>query len=369
MRARYHRSVATTIRSVLDALAVRFPPGKAADWDPVGLQLGDPAGPVRTAAVCHEVTESVARSLEADPPDLVVAYHPLLFRPATTLVSGTDAPGRAFRLIWLGVAVAVVHTAFDVARGGAADALAAAFGLDGPRPFGPLWGHESHKIVTFVPPAAADDVAGAMGSAGAGVIGNYRHCSYRVQGEGAFFADETATPALGDAGSHNTAQEMRLEMSVAASRLDAAVAALVAAHPYEEPAYDVYERRGDAGLVGRVGAVPPIPLGDLARRAAEILGGVVRRAGDLDRPVSRLAVVPGSGGEFLSQAAAVGADAVVTGDVSHHRAREALDRGMAVVDPGHAATERPGVERLYAAVGEIVPAVRDLGVDDPWSGV
>jgi dinuclear metal center YbgI/SA1388 family protein len=360
--------VAKTIGAVLDALARRFPPDKAAGWDPVGLQFGDAAAPVRTVAVCHEVTQAVSALVEADPPDLVVAYHPLLFRPTTRLVEGIDAPGRAFRLIRAGVAVAVVHTAFDVARGGAADALAEAVGLEEPVAFGPVWGSESHKIVTFVPPGAVDDVAGAMGSAGAGVVGNYRHCSFRVAGEGAFFAGEGTTPTLGDPGA-NRETEVRLEMAVSADRLDAAVAALVAAHPYEEPAYDVYARRAEAGMVGRIGTVSPVSLERFAERVAEGLGGVVRRAGDPNGQVSRIAVVPGSGGEFLEQAAAAGADAVVTGDVSHHRARAALDRGMAIVDPGHAATERPGVERLYAAVGEIVPDVRDLGVDEPWSSV
>ncbi len=58
----------------------------------------------------------------------------------------------------------------------------------------------------------------------------------------------------------------------------------------------------------------------------------------------------------------------MTGDVSHHRAREALDRGLAVIDAGHAGSERPGVRRLYAAVAEIVDTVDLSEVDpDPWS--
>lgn len=80
-----------------------------------------------------------------------------------------------------------------------------------------------------------------------------------------------------------------------------------------------------------------------------------------------MAVVPGSGGSLLP---AVNADVVVTGDVRHHEARSMLERGRAVIDAGHVATERPGVARLYAAVARVVEGAVDLtGVDaDPWRG-
>jgi putative NIF3 family GTP cyclohydrolase 1 type 2 len=161
-----------------------------------------------------------------------------------------------------------------------------------------------------------------------------------------------------------------MEFVTPRARLEEVLSALVTAHPYEERAYDVYARRGDAGLVGRIGAVErDLTLGALVGELADALGpAVVRFAGDPTQSVRRVAVVPGAGADFLALAAARGADAMVTGDVSHHRAREALDRGMAVVDPGHAATERPGVRRLLEFVeGLGVPCRSLLDLDpDPW---
>jgi dinuclear metal center YbgI/SA1388 family protein len=360
-----------TVRDVLAGLERYAPPAKAAEWDPVGLQVGDLGRAVRTAAVCHEVTGAVLEVIATDPVDVLVTYHPLLFEPVVRFIAGAHPAGRALRLAELGVALAVAHTNADVAAGGAADALADALGIVDAVGFAPTWGVGSLKVTVFVPAGDADRVADAMTEAGAGVIGDYTGCSFRVPGVGTFRAPAHASPAVGIAGETTRAEEVRLEMVVPASWRDAVVAALAAAHPYEEPAYDVVERRGDAGFAGRIGAAPAAAtVADVAERVRSSLGGVVRVAGEPRRPVERLAVVPGSGSAMIPAAADAGADAVVTGDVGHHRARVALERGMAVIDPGHAATERPGVARLYAAVAALVPGARDLTATDadPWRG-
>jgi dinuclear metal center YbgI/SA1388 family protein len=357
----------TTVAEILARIGTRFPLSKAAAWDtPLGLQFGDPVAPVQRLAVCHEITEAVTAVVERDPVDLIVTYHPLLFGPTERLVAGPTASGRAFRLIRQGVAVAAVHTAFDVAPGGAADALAAALGLDDVRGFGPLWGPIGAKITVFVPEAAAETVAVAMADAGAGEIGAYGACSFRTSGTATFRPGEGATPVMGERGRLNHQPEVRIEMVAPAGRVDRVVAALLAVHPYEEPAYDVWDARGNAGLLGRIGTLPATTtvekLGQLVR---ECLGGVVRIAGT--GPVRTVGVIPGSGGSFLAAAAAAGADVVVTGDVSHHAAQRALGGEIALVDPGHIATERPGVAALYAEASTIVAAEDLTGLDpDPW---
>lgn len=334
-----------SVADVLAALGVRAPWDKAAGWDPVGLQIGDPRAPAGAVAVCHEVTEAVVDA--ADGLGLLVTYHPLLFRPTTRLLAGDSPEGRALELAARGTAVAVAHTSFDVASGGTADALGEALGLDDLTGFAPLWGRDSMKVVTYVPAAAADAVADAMAGAGGGRVGNNQACSFRTEG--------TSREAGIDF------EEIRVEMNVPATRVDAVAAALVRSHPSDDPAYDVVERKGDAGFVGRVGTPGgPLTVGDLAARVVAALGGVIRVAGDPDRPVHRVAVIPGSGGDFGAAAAAVGADVLVTGDVGHHRARATLVAGVAVIDPGHVPTERPGVRKLYAAVSEVAGGAVDL---------
>ena len=121
--------------------------------------------------------------------------------------------------------------------------------------------------------------------------------------------------------------------------------------------------------IGRVGAFQG-SLGDLAVLVAERLGSWPPRvSGDSDRALDRVAVVPGSGADFVGAAAEL-ADALVTGDLSHHNAVAALDAGLAIVDPGHIATERPGMAALVAKVRAAVDAdVTDLTHLDPQTWV
>ncbi len=354
----------TTVRDLVAAVDRIAPLAKAAEWDRVGLQIGDPdavAGPV---AVVHEVTDAVVSAAVARGIGTLVAYHPLLFTPQRRFVAGSGPGGRSYALARAGIAVVVVHTAFDVAEGGTANALADALGLEAIRPFGPAWPPEQVKVVTYVPSASVDLVVTAMANAGAGVIGRYTGCSFQTPGIGTFRPGPGAAPTVGTVGEQAAVDETRIEMVAPASAADDVVTALAAAHPYEEPAFDVFPVASGAGFVGRCGSLPtPWSLSDLSRFAGSVLATRCRIAGAPDRSVRTVAVVPGSGRSFLPAASAV-ADVLVTGDVSHHAAREALDRGLAVIDAGHVPTERPGLASLYASVSEIVDVV-DLGAPDP----
>jgi dinuclear metal center YbgI/SA1388 family protein len=356
-----------SVRAVLDDLGRTVSWSKAAGWDPVGLQVGDLDATVDRIGVCHDVTAGVLDAADAAAVGLLIAYHPLLFDPAQRFVAGQDSAGLAFRAVRSGVAVAVVHTAFDVAAGGTADALASALDLAEVVPFGPLWGGDAVKVVTFAPSTDVDGIVAAMSRAGAGVIGDYSGCSFRSEGVGTFTAGPAANPMVGEAGATTSSREIRVEMTAPAGLVDQVVSALARAHPYDEPAYDVIERRPEAGFVGRIGSWSGT-LGSLVEHVDDRLGGVIRGAGERDGRVTRVAVVPGSGASMAHLARAEGADALVTGDVKHHDARAAVGIGLGVVDPGHAATERPGVAKLYAAVAAGEVEVVDLTtVDaDPW---
>ena len=99
----------------------------------------------------------------------------------------------------------------------------------------------NRKLVVFVPPVALDAVRSALFDAGAGRIGDYERCSWYAEGTGTFLGGESTDPAVGEPGVEERVPELRLETVFPAERHDDVVAALRAAHPYEEPAFDVYE--------------------------------------------------------------------------------------------------------------------------------
>jgi dinuclear metal center YbgI/SA1388 family protein len=354
-----------TVDDVRRQIGTFAPADGAAGWDPVGLQIGDRDARVASIAVCHEVVEDVVAAVESAPVDVLVTYHPLVFQPTRTFASGPDAEGRAYRLARSGTSLLVVHTAFDSAPGGSADALADLIGLTDRSGFFPAWRRDTVKIVTFVPTASLQRVSDAMTGAGAGTIRNYAGCSYRSEGIGTFVPGPGAKPTAGDHGAVNDEDEVRFEMIAPEARRDAVVTALVAAHPYEAPAVDVYAVESNPGMIGRIGTLASHSLASLAGAIGAALRVPVRVAGQAGS-IERVAVLPGSGGSAVAAAAAAGADVLVTGDVDHHQARTALDLGLAVVDAGHTSTERPGIKALYDRVSAIGPDVVDLTFIDPY---
>jgi dinuclear metal center YbgI/SA1388 family protein len=344
-----------TVGELTSAIAAIAPFDAAAGWDPVGLQLGDRNELAATVAVCHEVTSPVVDAVLDRSVDTLVTYHPLLFHATRRLVAGQGASGRAHRLIRAGVNLVVVHTAFDVAPGGTADALAHALGLEEVSGFGPLWGPNVLRLVTYATSDQSPEVRAALATAGAGSLAGAAGCSFRSTGVAAATSVEETVE--------------RIEMLVDVGKLDAVVAALGAVSADPRPRYDVFEARGNAAYVGRVGALPaPLPITDFAASVGRRLMIAPRLAAGGVSLVDRVAVLPGSGGSMLDAAAATGADAFVTGDIAHHQARLANECGLAVVDAAHAPTERPGVGRLYAAVANVVDVAHDMTAIDasPW---
>jgi hypothetical protein len=204
------------------------------------------------------------------------------------------------------------------------------------------------KLATFVPEGDAEAVRAALAEAGAGRIGDYTGCAFLTDGTGTFRPGDATDPAIGTAGGDlERVAEVKLEMEVARWDLGRVTAALKAAHPYEEVAYDVIpvEQPTTRAGLGAVGDLPePMPLRAFLARVAERLDAAsLRYAGDPDASVQRVAVCGGAGSGYARQALRAGADAYVTADVTYHTFFDVLDAEgrpqMAFIDAGHYETE------------------------------
>ena len=359
------------LADVVGFLEHLYPPSLAEDWDAVGLICGDPAAVVRRVLFAVDPVEAVVDEVVEGDFHLLVTHHPLWLR-GTTSVAATAPKGRVVhRLLAAGAALHVAHTNADVACPGVSDALAALFDLRDVRPLSPR-PEPLDKLVVFVPLEAAEALVDALAEAGAGNLGNYERCAWTTTGTGTFRPLAGAAPALGEVGRVEQVAESRVEMVLPRRRRGPVMDALRAAHPYEEPAYDVLELAqlpGRQGL-GRIGTLPaPLPLGELTERAARLLPATawgVRTAGDPSRTVGTLAVCGGAGDSLLQEAAA--ADAFLTSDLRHHPASEAPD-GLALLDAAHWATEWPWLADVAArlAAGTTVETVVSTRVTDPWT--
>src|SRR3954462_10424258 len=176
-----------TVAAVCAALDRFAPPALAADWDNVGLLLGDGAADVRQLLTCLTVTPAVVAEAVAEKAALIVTHHPALSRGAKRLSPATAEARLLWPLARAGVAVYSPHTAFDNTAGGINDALAGRLGLRGGAPLRRQKGPRGCKVVVFVPDAGLGRVSDALSAAGAGQIGQYRECSFRLPGTGTFF--------------------------------------------------------------------------------------------------------------------------------------------------------------------------------------
>jgi putative NIF3 family GTP cyclohydrolase 1 type 2 len=206
----------------------------------------------------------------------------------------------------------------------------------------------------------------------------YSHCSFSAKGEGVFLPLTGATPFIGRQGCLERVAEYKLETCVTEAVRQPVLDAMLAAHPYEEVAYDLYalENTGPAFGMGRIGILDQsMSLRQFTALIKERLAvSAIKAAGSPDALIRSVAVCGGSGAGFAVQAKQAGADIFVTGDVKYHEAQQALALGLAMVDAGHFATEYPVIAHLVnylTAVAEKqpvnIPVIAARQKDTFWS--
>src|SRR3954464_797616 len=254
------------LAGVIAALEAAYPPALAQHWDAVGLVCGDPADKVSSVLVAVDpVPATVAEVLDAGA-QLLVTHHPLLLRGVHGVGADTPQGALVHRLVRGGAALFTAHTNADAADPGVSDALAEALGLVVDGPLEPVPAPPLDKIVTFVPVGPAlGAVHEALAAAGAGEIGDSSHCSFATAGTGQFKPLAGAHPTIGEVGRRERVAETKLEMVLPRHRRAAVVAALRAAHPYEEPAFDVLEL-ADLPSTRALGRIATRPAGAAGAR-------------------------------------------------------------------------------------------------------
>ena len=316
-----------------------YPPHLAEDWDKIGLQVGNSKANLKKVFLTLDITEPAVKESIQQKANLIISHHPLIFNPIISLPESESHTKIISLLLKKKISVYVAHTNLDFSPGGTCHSLAEELKLKNIRGLSLVYEARYKKLVTFVPKSHLEKVAKAMFEAGAGVIGDYSQCSFRLEGQGTFRGSESSNPYLGKAGQLETARETRLEVLVSEDKVNRVVYAMKSAHPYEEVAYDIYtlENPHPKASKGVIGELPKVTTLDrwakLVKSQLRLKG--LRIIGKLNRKIRRVAIVTGSGSDFIQDAVREKCDALITGDMKYHQALNALNLGLAILDIGH----------------------------------
>ncbi|MDR0548633.1 MAG: Nif3-like dinuclear metal center hexameric protein [Deltaproteobacteria bacterium] len=324
---------------LIDRLA---PFSLAPDWDNSGLQVGDPKARVKKVALALEATSQTIEEAINQKANLLIVHHPLIFKPLKNLNLNDPLTSPIIKAIFGNLAVIAAHTNWDAV--GVAKALAETLGLT---PLEPLTttSPDLTQLTVYAPSAALDGLKKALFSVGVGQQGDYAECSYESAGLGQFKPQPGSQPYTGQVGVLAQTDEVRLEMVLPTSLIPKATHALRAAHPYEEPAFHFTAIQRPAlgfGLIAKWST----PQDPLAITKAKLGLKTLNYAGPTPKLVQRVALLPGSGGDFILPAHLAKAEVLITGEINHHQALLAEEIGLTVLAAGHYETEKPGLYRL-----------------------
>ena len=363
-----------TVRTITSVLAKLAPEELAYDWDNVGLLLGDYSREVKRVLLALEITEEVVTEALEKSCELIITHHPLIFQPLKKINTQHQLGKILQQALVAGLNIYTAHTNLDLAVPGLNDYLAELLGLDKCQPLQIMTEDQNYKLVVFIPREYYHQVKDAIWEAGAGFIGNYSHTSFRSKGTGTFKPLAASDPFLGKRDELTEVEEIRFETIVTERSLQEVIKTMLAAHPYEEVAYDLYPlaNQGKQYGLGRIGRLKEkLRLDDyLPLIKAKLALPSVKYVGRRERLIERVAVCSGSGADLIRAASDAGADLYITGDIKYHDAQLAEQIELGLVEAGHYETEiivRDFLNNYLTGKLSDVALFRSTINTNPWS--
>ena len=326
-------------------------------YDNAGLITGDSSWECKGIICTLDATEEVIDEAISKNANLVVAHHPIIFSGLKKITGRNYVEKTVIKAIKNDIAVYAIHTNLDNVINGVSGYMAGLLKLRNCRVLEPK-NNMLRKLVTFVPIDKADLVRSAVFEAGGGHIGNYSECSFNAEGYGTFKAGKGTDPFVGKQGELHREPEIRVEIIFPAFRQAAIINGLRKSHPYEEPAFDIYDLSNDfqqagSGIIGEL-EKPLTSEAFLKLVKDSFHAKAVRHTRMIPGSIKKVAVCGGAGSFLISKALSAGADAFVTADMKYHDFFDANDR-ILIADPGHFETEQFTIRLLHGILAENFP--------------
>ncbi|MBF0015102.1 Nif3-like dinuclear metal center hexameric protein [Enterococcus casseliflavus] len=313
----------------------------AEEGDPVGLHVGTLNKPLERVMMTLDVRPEVVAEAIEKKIDLIIAKHPPIFRPLNRLLTDDPQQKMLMDLVKHDIAVYAAHTNMDIIEDGLNDWFCELLEVEPDTYLKQTHQVKMKKLAVFTPVESAPALRKALGKAGAGQQGNYQNTSYSLIGTGRFTPQQAAHPAIGEIGKEEQVQEAKIEVIFPETIENKVLSAMIAAHPYEEPAHDLYalDNLPKTYGIGRVGNLAePLSLDQFVERVKERFGLTALRLVSFPgapEKIQRIAICGGSGQSFYSDALRHQADVYITGDISYHFAHDMQANGLIGIDPGH----------------------------------
>lgn len=342
------------ITSYLESLA---PLAYQEDYDNSGLIVGRSDDEIQAALISLDCTEAVVDEAVQKGCGLIISHHPIVFRGLKKFTGRNYVERVVIKAIQNNIALYAIHTNLDNVMDGVNAKICEKIGLKDCSILLPKGGLLK-KLITFCPGAHADKIRDALFAAGAGEIGNYSECSYNLDGFGTFKAGENTNAYVGEKGSRHREPEVRIETIYPVHLERKILTALLKAHPYEEPAYDLYPvsnsfKQTGSGMIGEL--QEEIDELEFLKQIKERLSTkIIRHTALLGKPVKRAAVCGGAGGFLLQAAIKAGADVFITADYKYHEFFDA-DGKIVIADVGHFESEQFTQELLLEIIQKKFP--------------
>lgn len=342
------------LRDCISHLEEMAPLAYAEDFDNVGLLTGNIDYEISGILVCHDALESVIDEAIAKKCNLVVCFHPILFSGLKKITGKNYVERAVIKAIKNDIAIYAVHTALDNHKQGVNKIFCDALGLVNTRILVPKENF-IRKLVTYTIPENLEKLRNALFDAGAGNIGNYENCSFSSQGLGTYQGNADSNPTIGQPGEFVEDKEIRIEVTFEKHLEAEIIRTLFANHVYEEVAYEIYDLRNKhqnigLGMMGEL-EQPMSEEGFLKLVKDKMLADGIRHSALTGKPITKVAVLGGSGSFAIKNAIAAGADMFLTADLKYHQFYEAEGK-MVIADIGHFESERYTMDYMAAFLKE-----------------
>lgn len=325
--------------TILDELA---PLNYAEDFDNVGLLVGDSQAELKGVLVTLDTLESVVDEAIKNHCNLIVSFHPIVFKGLKTITGKTYVERTVLKAIKNDVAIFAIHTALDNAYKGVNDIICNQLGLVNKRILLPQKGSVK-KLTTYAPRSVAAEIRSALFKVGAGAIGNYESCSFNFDGLGTFQGKEGSNPVVGHRGELHQQEETAISITFPPHLESRVLKTLFKTHPYEEVAYEIVSLDNSNQHIG-MGMIGQLeeelePEVFFEQLKIKMNTSSIRYSAIIDQPIKSVAVLGGAGSFAIDAAKKAGADIFVSADFKYHDFFKA-EGTIILVDIGHYESEQ-----------------------------